>query len=228
MSKTLTVVITFCIIANTVILAMDSYPVDTSSQVVLDVINIIFFGIFFSEMLTKIIGMGPVNYVKDTYNIFDAIIGKNIIHLNYIVSLSIIDVSLDYASGGGSANSGKGAISAFRAIRLLRVFKLAKSWKKLNFLLTTIVRSLKDISSFGVLVLIMIFIYTLLGMEFFALKNSEGPNNAYPGPSLGIINFDKFFSAIITVFTVLTGENWDSNMFYFSQKHGYLAIFYYL
>jgi Ion transport protein len=192
------------------------------------VINIVFFGIFFSEMLTKIIGMGPVNYVKDTYNIFDAIIGKNIIHLNYIVSLSIIDVSLDYASGGGSENSGKGAISAFRAIRLLRVFKLAKSWKKLNFLLTTIVRSLKDISSFGVLVLIMIFIYTLLGMEFFALKNSEGPNNAYPGPSLGIINFDKFFSAIITVFTVLTGENWDSNMFYFSQKHGYLAIFYYL
>lgn len=73
----------------------------------------------------------------------------------------------------------------------------------------------------------MIFIFTLLGLEFFSIKNSELPNNTYPGPSLGIVNFNTFFCAIITVFTVLTGENWDSNMFYFSQKYGYLVIVYY-
>lgn len=80
-------------------------------------------------MLTKLIGMGPINYVNDSYNIFDGIISKINIFLYFIVSLSIIDVGLSYGNDDKTANSGKGAISAFRAFRLMRVFKLAKSWK---------------------------------------------------------------------------------------------------
>lgn len=90
-------------------------------QKVLDVINIVFFTLFFLEMIIKIIGMGPRIYIKDSYNIFDAI----------IVCLSIIDVSISYSFDAGDISAGKGAISAFRAFRLIRIFKLAKSWTKL-------------------------------------------------------------------------------------------------
>ena len=84
----------------------------------LDKVNIGFFVIFFMEMIIKVIGLGPNTYIKDPYNIFDAL----------IVTLSIIDVFVS-ATLPDDVKMGKGAISVFRAFRLLRVFKLAKSWK---------------------------------------------------------------------------------------------------
>ncbi len=84
----------------------------------LDMVNIVFFGIFTMEMLIKLIGMGPRNYIRDSFNIFDAV----------IVILSIADVCLSFLVEINQMSSGKGAISAFRAFRLIRVFKLAKSW----------------------------------------------------------------------------------------------------
>lgn len=111
--------INICIVSNTVVLGLDYYPVDENLSQVLDMLNIVFFVIFFLEMIIKILGMGPRLFIKDQYNIFDAL----------IVTLSIIDVSLSYSLLSDEAKMGKGAISAFRAFRLLRVFKLAKSWK---------------------------------------------------------------------------------------------------
>ncbi len=72
-------------------------------------------------MIIKITGMGPKMYIKDHFNVFDAI----------IVMVSIIDVIVSFSMPSDDSNSGKGPISAFRAFRLLRVFKLSKSWKKL-------------------------------------------------------------------------------------------------
>lgn len=92
---------------------------DIGLQSQLEIVNIMFFALFLTEMIIKIIGMGPKSYVRDSYNIFDAL----------IVSLSIADVCISYALlTNDEVNSGKGAISAFRAFRLIRVFKLAKSW----------------------------------------------------------------------------------------------------
>ena len=118
-----------------------------------------FFGIFFIELSVKIMGFGPKLFVKDGYNIFDAI----------VVSLSIIDIFMNLQSDA-NGNHSRGPVSAFRAFRLLRVFKLSKSWKQLRYLISTIARTLKDISSFSVLLILLIFIYVLLGMELFAMS----------------------------------------------------------
>lgn len=59
------------------------YPASPNIKInVLDLINLIFAGIFFLEMIVKLIGMGPSNYIKDSYNIFDAV----------IVTISIVDI----------------------------------------------------------------------------------------------------------------------------------------
>lgn len=114
------------------------------------------------EMIIKVIGLGPNTYIKDPYNIFDAL----------IVTLSIIDVFVS-ATLPDDVKMGKGAISVFRAFRLLRVFKLAKSWKQLNKLIQTIAKSLKDISTFSILLFLLMFIYVLLGMQAFADKDHD-------------------------------------------------------
>jgi voltage-dependent calcium channel L type alpha-1D len=63
-----------------------------------------------------------------------------------------------------------GAISAFRGIRLLRVFKLARSWKSFQEMLVKIGKTVKDISNFSVLLFLFMFVYCLLGMELFGHK----------------------------------------------------------
>lgn len=109
--------ISAAIIMNTIVLALDAYPVNDTMQHDLDLANIAFFSLFLLEMLVKLGGMGPRRYIRDRYNIFDAI----------IVTLSVIDVAMSFSS---TIYSGKGAISAFRAFRLMRIFKLVKSWGK--------------------------------------------------------------------------------------------------
>jgi Ion transport protein len=75
---------------NTLCLGLDSYPENQELNKVTDICNIVFFGIFFVEMLIKNLGMGPRLYIKDPFNVFDAI----------IVMVSIIDVILSYAVPG--------------------------------------------------------------------------------------------------------------------------------
>lgn len=69
------------IIANTACLALDKYPPDEELMKKLDAANIGFFCIFLSELIMKVIGMGPRGYVQDQFNIFDAFVGK---HFKYL------------------------------------------------------------------------------------------------------------------------------------------------
>ncbi len=71
-------------------------------------------------MLIKIFGLGLKEYLKDKFNCFDAV----------IVILSLADIAINFSVLESGFSTGKGAISAFRAFRLVRVFKLAKSWGK--------------------------------------------------------------------------------------------------
>jgi hypothetical protein len=75
-SFTYMLLINLCIVANTVCLALDYYPTNNELQAVLDIFNIVFFAIFFIELVIKIIGLGPVVFIRDFYNIFDSLIGK--------------------------------------------------------------------------------------------------------------------------------------------------------
>jgi Ion transport protein len=68
--------INLCIVVNTACLALDYYPNNPELQGVLSIFNIVFFAIFFLEMVVKIIGLGPVDFIRDFYNIFDALIGN--------------------------------------------------------------------------------------------------------------------------------------------------------
>ena len=78
-------------------------------------------------MIIKLIGYGFIKYCNDGLNIFDAAI--------VIISLteSILDsVHISFTSGGFAA------ITAFRTLRLFRIFKLARSWTTFRNLLIAI------------------------------------------------------------------------------------------
>ena len=121
--------------------------------------NEIFSWCFFAEMIIKLLGLGFKEYTRDSFNIFDAI----------LVIVSLVDFAMLQMADDESGGSG-GALSAFRGVRLLRVFKLARSWKSFRELLATILLTLKEITTFSILLIICMFIFILLGMEIFGHK----------------------------------------------------------
>lgn len=156
--------IDFTILVNTVLLALDKYPSERDAETTLEQINFVFFSIFLLEMLLKMYVYGLKDYAKSNFNIFDA----------FIVIISLIDIVihtiLQAKSNGEIQEDGGAAVPAMRAFRLLRIFKLAKSWKQFQTLLNTIGNTLKDIGNFSILLFLFIFIYSLLGQELYAYQ----------------------------------------------------------
>lgn len=70
-------------------------------------------------MVFNMIGLGLSDYFKDGFNIFDCI----------IVIFSLIDLAVFLSSDGDNSN---GFITVLRGFRLLRIFKLVKSWTTLQ------------------------------------------------------------------------------------------------
>lgn len=153
-----TLFITLLIVANTIVLALDKFPEDPEVTKITEVLNNFFTWAFVAEMIIKLFGLGFKEYTRDSFNIFDAL----------IVVLSMIDLVYSASLGGGESQAG--ALSAFRGVRLLRVFKLARSWSSFREILQKIIITMKDVSTFSVLLLMFMFIFTLLGMELFGYK----------------------------------------------------------
>ena len=84
-----TLFITVLIVANTVVLAMDSYPEDPQVTKVSDMLNEFFTWAFVLEMIIKLIGLGFKEYARDSFNIFDAV----------IVILSLVDIVVTASAG---------------------------------------------------------------------------------------------------------------------------------
>ena len=142
-------------------------------------------------MLCKIFGRGMKGYTSDSMNIFDCI----------IVLISLLELTLM----NGSPQTG---LSALRAFRLLRIFRLVRSWKSLHKLLRIAGNVfMSQALSFMVLLFVFMYIFALVGMQIFGgkLVDDEGISVRH--------NFDSISWAMMTVFQVLTGENWNSVMY---------------
>ena len=136
---------------------MEKYPEDAESTKIANILNEIFTWAFVVEMVIKLLGIGFKEYARDSFNLFEA----------FIVILSIIDMIISAIFSGDSPT---GALSAFRGVRLLRVFKLARSWTSFRMILAKILVTIKDVSTFSVLLLMFVLIFSLLGMELFGHK----------------------------------------------------------
>lgn len=170
--------------------------------------------IFIIEMLLKLFALGFKYYFYDKFNIFDMIIV-----IISIVEFSIAPPSFMLADVNESKTSG---VSALRTFRLVRLFKLARSWTSLQELLRTLSKSLDDILNFAVLLLLYLFIETLMGMQFFANEFHFDPisNYAvniddpfYPECDIPRSRYDSFYYSFFTVFQHLAVDNYNLVMY---------------
>jgi len=271
------------IIFNTVIMASEYHSMPKLMSDIYDVINYVLSGYFGLECIIKITGLGLREYMRDQMNTFDGL----------VVVFSFVEIAINATSKNGGNNS----LSVLRSFRLLRVFKLARSWKQLNQIISTIFKSLSSISYLSLILLLFIFIFSLLGMQLFGymfifceftgiddatstcpygedcpshpdcyvpcdaatqgglwvdyLSNELG---SFGEPSAGGMcrtytddetgdvqslvklgysyyprhNFDDIYWSVITIFQILTGENWNEVMYDGIRATTWAASLYFL
>nr|XP_004662158.2 sodium channel protein type 10 subunit alpha isoform X1 [Jaculus jaculus] len=184
--------ITLCIVVNTVFMAMEHHHMTDAFEAMLQIGNIVFTVFFTAEMVFKIIAFDPYYYFQKRWNIFDCI----------IVTMSLLELSM----------AKKGSLSVLRTFRLLRVFKLAKSWPTLNTLIKIIGNSVGALGNLTFILAIIVFIFALVGKQLLGddyrdhRKAITGSDGEWPRWHM----FD-FFHSFLIVFRILCGE-WIENM----------------
>ncbi|NWY51195.1 SCN5A protein, partial [Chionis minor] len=186
--------ITVCIVMNTLFMALEHNNMSPNFKSMLNVGNLVFTGIFTAEMILKIIALDPYYYFQQHWNIFDSV----------IVTLSLIELSLPKHKSKKERRKG-GTLSVLRSFRLLRVFKLAKSWPTLNTLIKIIGNSLGALSNLTLVLAIIVFIFAIVGVQLFGRSYGENSHKIHKNGKPRWHMMD-FFHSFLVVFRILCGE----------------------
>uniref|UniRef100_F6Q8W5 Voltage-dependent calcium channel type A subunit alpha-1 n=1 Tax=Ciona intestinalis TaxID=7719 RepID=F6Q8W5_CIOIN len=184
-------IVLFLVLLNTAFLSSVHYKQPKWWEDFLYYAEFVFLGLFSGEILLKVYGLGPRTYFRSSFNIFDFVV---IIGSIFEIIWSVIRPDASFG------------ISVLRALRLLRVFKFTSAWSGLRNLVVSLMSSLRSIVSLIFLLFLFLVVFALLGMQIFGGRFSfkDGKPNS---------NFDSFPSAILTVFQILTGEDWNMVMY---------------
>uniref|UniRef100_A0A8C3J2X0 Voltage-dependent T-type calcium channel subunit alpha-1G n=1 Tax=Chrysemys picta bellii TaxID=8478 RepID=A0A8C3J2X0_CHRPI len=182
--------IMIAILINTLSMGIEYHEQPEELTNALEISNIVFTSLFALEMLLKVLVYGPFGYIKNPYNIFDGI----------IVVISVWEIVGQ--QGGG--------LSVLRTFRLMRVLKLVRFMPALQRQLVVLMKTMDNVATFCMLLMLFIFIFSILGMHLFGCKfASERDGDTLPDRK----NFDSLLWAIVTVFQILTQEDWNKVLY---------------
>ncbi|KAK0135864.1 Voltage-dependent L-type calcium channel subunit alpha-1D [Merluccius polli] len=177
---------------NTLTISSEHYNQPDWLTQVQDVANKVLLAMFTCEMLVKMYSLGLQAYFVSLFNRFDCFVVCGGITETILVELDIMPPL---------------GISVFRCVRLLRIFKVTRHWQSLSNLVASLLNSMKSIASLLLLLFLFIIIFSLLGMQVFGGKFNFDETQTKRS------TFDNFPQALLTVFQILTGEDWNAVMY---------------
>uniref|UniRef100_A0A8B9FX99 Voltage-dependent L-type calcium channel subunit alpha n=1 Tax=Amazona collaria TaxID=241587 RepID=A0A8B9FX99_9PSIT len=199
------------IMLNTLCLAMQHYGQSKLFNDAMDIMNMVFTGVFTVEMVLKLIAFKPKGYFSDAWNTFDSLI---VIGSIVDVVLSEADVSIPqltfpspYFSFSNSEDSARISITFFRLFRVMRLVKLLSRGEGIRTLLWTFIKSFQALPYVALLIAMLFFIYAVIGMQVFG-KVAMRDNNQINRNN----NFQTFPQAVLLLFRCATGEAWQEIM----------------
>ncbi|GAB9471559.1 hypothetical protein Gpo141_00008765 [Globisporangium polare] len=183
--------VAFCVLGNTVILAVTHFRESDTVATVLSTGNLLFCAVFIVEAVVKLMSMGK-KYFYDRWNIFDLI----------VVVGSTASTVLPYFT--------KGAVSpvanTVRALRMGLAIRLMKRAKSMQDIVNTILENMPALVNVSTLMCLVMFVYAVIGVQIYA------------GVRLGDnldehANFKDIAMAMLTLFRFTTGEAWNDVMY---------------
>ncbi|XP_022262296.1 voltage-dependent L-type calcium channel subunit alpha-1D isoform X4 [Canis lupus baileyi] len=177
---------------NTLTISSEHYNQPDWLTQIQDIANKVLLALFTCEMLVKMYSLGLQAYFVSLFNRFDCFVVCGGITETILVELEIMSPL---------------GISVFRCVRLLRIFKVTRHWTSLSNLVASLLNSMKSIASLLLLLFLFIIIFSLLGMQLFGGKFNFDETQTKRS------TFDNFPQALLTVFQILTGEDWNAVMY---------------
>ncbi|VDK31705.1 unnamed protein product [Taenia asiatica] len=162
----------------------------------------------FIFILINTICLGMKNYFNDLWNVFDFI----------IVVGSFVDIVLSHIA----ENSKFISINFFRLFRVMRLVKLLSRGEGIRTLLWTFVKSFQALPYVALLILMLFFIYAVIGMQMFGKVALNNPDSAITVNA----NFQTFPQAVLILFRSATGEAWQDIMFSCAGGRLHLALYF--
>uniref|UniRef100_A0A2K5EP47 Voltage-dependent L-type calcium channel subunit alpha n=1 Tax=Aotus nancymaae TaxID=37293 RepID=A0A2K5EP47_AOTNA len=210
------------ILLNTICLAMQHYGQSCLFKIAMNILNMLFTGLFTVEMILKLIAFKPKGYFSDPWNVFYFLIMKsghcdpwNVFDFLIVIG-SIIDVILsetnpaEHTQCSPSMNAEENSrisITFFRLFRVMRLVKLLSRGEGIRTLLWTFIKSFQALPYVALLIVMLFFIYAVIGMQVFgkiALNDTTEINRNN--------NFQTFPQAVLLLFRCATGEAWQDIM----------------
>ncbi|XP_019612827.2 voltage-dependent L-type calcium channel subunit alpha-1C isoform X38 [Rhinolophus sinicus] len=183
------------ILLNTICLAMQHYGQSCLFKIAMNILNMLFTGLFTVEMILKLIAFKPKHYFCDAWNTFDAL----------IVVGSIVDIAITEVNN--AEENSRISITFFRLFRVMRLVKLLSRGEGIRTLLWTFIKSFQALPYVALLIVMLFFIYAVIGMQVFgkiALNDTTDINRNN--------NFQTFPQAVLLLFRCATGEAWQDIM----------------
>ena len=191
--------ISLTILVNLVSMTLTYYDEPEAHRATLAILNLCFSAIFAVEAALKLLAYFPRQYFASGWNRFDFL----------LVLGSAADVAMQLAQTDVAAAGTPQLLRVIRVVRIARILRIVKSAARLRKLFYTLYLSLPSLANVGSLLFLLLFVYAVLGMEFF------GQIVMQPTESFGLTrhaNFRTWLPAMLLLLRMSSGEAWNSVM----------------
>lgn len=224
-SPFMTVLILLCLIVNIVSIALERVDMSDTEKTITNIINFSCTILFFVEITTRLLALGPKKYWDNHFDKMDiVIIWMNMADVIYLASTGqdLIHYESSYTS----------IIKCLKTLRLFRFLVGMQYWRRGSILFIEMIRALVKTKEFIVLIVISIFVGALMGMEFFAYRVRYVGEDEIPEElSLGTaprLNYDDIENALMTTTMICLNEEWHIIMYEHMRLTGTKAGVYFI
>jgi voltage-gated sodium channel len=180
------------IVFNAIVLGLETYDaLEQDAGGLLTALNDACLGIFVVELAIRITAYGrrPQDFFREGWNVFDFV----------VIGAAFVP--------GLRANA-----TLLRLVRLLRIVRIVSVLPELRVLIRGMLGALPPIGSMGVLALLFIYVYGMLGTILFGDELPE--------------RWGDIGQSMLTLFTVLTLEGWNEVLYQAQEVHPWSWVFF--
>ncbi|KAG2432797.1 hypothetical protein HXX76_008531 [Chlamydomonas incerta] len=193
------------IFLNTIFLSMEYHNQPDSLTKALNVSNLTLTVLFTIEMILKLFGLGFWDYIRDGFNIFDAL----------VVTISLLEIVLSSVAGLNAIR----ALRVLKALRVLRLFKLFRYMQSLRRIGEVLLSAASSFMAIATLLILFWMVFAIVGMHVFGDKDLD----TYPWP-----NFSTFLFSLVATWNVLNLENWQNLMYATIRQTDYASSLFFV
>jgi voltage-dependent calcium channel T type alpha-1G len=191
-------IIGLVIMLSITLLSFEHHGMNSTTELILTISNLIFTLIFSIEALIRIIAEGLLGYFKKRWNLLD--IG--------VLLLAIIQIVIDYSSFSLIESN---VIKLLRIIRIVRVLKLVKMANGIRNLINTVILALPQVKTLILLFFLLYFTFASVGVKLFGHIRCDDFMQQCNGIGRHA-NFQSFGMSVLTLFRIATIDRWSEIM----------------